>query len=75
MGDSTKKWFSLNQGNSNTKPSGSCGCGNPSGGCGSHNSENTTVSTNVEERHKDGFEQVFDVRMDRRSAFKNLRPV
>ena len=25
-----------------------------------------------EERHKDGFEQDFDVKMDRRSAFKKL---
>ena len=25
-----------------------------------------------DERHKDGFDQVFDVKMDRRSAFKKL---
>ena len=75
---SKKKWFSLNLG-SNHKQSESCGCGKTSGGC--HSKENinekeffeAAVDASIgEERHRDGFDQVFDVQMDRRSAFKKL---
>ena len=77
------KYFRLNL-NSTTKQesSGSCGCGSTSGGCNSHapkeelsNKEffEAAVDTAIgDERYKDGFDQVFDVKMDRRSAFKKL---
>lgn len=81
MSTDNKKWFSLNM-NSTKKSSdsGSCGCGKTSGGCGS--STNTQLSDTDfdaavdasigEEMHKDGFDQVFDVKMDRRTAFRKL---
>tara|TARA_R110002051_G_scaffold325857_1_gene432281 strand:- start:9680 stop:10804 length:1125 start_codon:yes stop_codon:yes gene_type:complete len=77
-----KKWFSLDIGqNKKKEEAGSCGCGKTSGGCGSHKKEELSreefyeaaINASIgEERHKDGFEQVFDVKMDRRSAFKKL---
>ncbi len=60
----------------------SYGCGNTSGGCGSQPQSQTHISdedfdTAVdaaigEECKKDGFDQVFDVKMDRRTAFRQL---
>ena len=80
------KWFKLNLGlNRNKKTATTCGCGNSEGSCNSNktNKEEKTLSNqefyeaavNVsigDEREKDGFDQVFDVSMDRRSAFKKL---
>ena len=80
-----KKWYSLDLGlNNNKESSGSCGCGKSEGSCNSSpNVEEEELSAEEfyeaainasigEERHRDGFEQVFDVKMDRRSAFKKL---
>ena len=76
-----KKWYSLDLGfNRKKEPSGSCGCGKTSGGCGSHNNDmsdeaflEAAVDASIgDEVKKDGFEQVFDVKMDRRTAFKKL---
>lgn len=78
-----KKWFSLDIGQNKNKveEAGSCGCGKTSGGCGSHKEKELSadefyeaaINASIgEERHRDGFEQVFDVKMDRRSAFKKL---
>tara|TARA_R110001606_G_scaffold135548_2_gene272657 strand:- start:208 stop:1413 length:1206 start_codon:yes stop_codon:yes gene_type:complete len=60
----------------------SCGCGSSSGSCGSHEQElpisdqeffDGAVNAAIgDERHKDGFDQVFDVKMDRRTAFRKL---
>jgi len=80
MSNNNKKWFSLNL-NRNTTPSQdhSCGCGNNSGGCHSKKELsdeeflNAAAEASVgDEPKKDGFQQVFDVKMDRRSAFKKL---
>ena len=84
MSDNNKKWFSLNL-NSRRKQSTSahsCSCGNNSGGCNSHQpkeelneSEFFEAAVNAsigEETKKDGFDQVFDVKMSRRNAFKQL---
>ncbi len=83
MSTDNKKWFSLNMNSakkSSDSDSRSCGCGKTSGGCGS--STNTQLSDTDfdaavdasigEEMHKDGFDQVFDVKMDRRTAFRKL---
>ena len=81
MSNNTKKWFSLNLSNKKKESSSSCGCGKTSGGCGSHSNKDLSekeffdaaVNASIgEERHQDGFRQVFDVKMDRRSAFKKL---
>ncbi|MFS4418070.1 4Fe-4S dicluster domain-containing protein [Maribacter sp. 2307ULW6-5] len=77
----TKKWFSLNLGAQRRKERQEpCGCGKTSGGC--HGGQETlsadefyeaAINASIgEERHRDGFEQVFDVKMDRRQAFKKL---
>lgn len=60
----------------------SCGCGSSSGSCGSHQQElpisdkeflDGAVNAAIgDEREKDGFDQVFDVKMDRRTAFRKL---
>ncbi|WP_026777583.1 4Fe-4S dicluster domain-containing protein [Polaribacter sp. Hel_I_88] len=61
-----------------------CGCGNSEGSCGSHEQKQELPISDQEffdgavnaaigdERHKDGFDQVFDVKMDRRTAFRKL---
>ncbi|MDO6820912.1 4Fe-4S dicluster domain-containing protein [Zobellia sp. 1_MG-2023] len=79
-----KKWYSLDLGLNNRKESsGSCGCGKSEGSCNSGQNKEEELSADEfyeaainasigEERHRDGFEQVFDVKMDRRSAFKKL---
>ncbi|CAM4251138.1 4Fe-4S dicluster domain-containing protein [Zobellia nedashkovskayae] len=78
-----KKWYSLDLGLNNKKESsGSCGCGKSEGSCNSSPKEEelsadefyeAAINASIgEERHRDGFEQVFDVKMDRRSAFKKL---
>lgn len=79
-----KKWYTLDLGlNNKKKESGSCGCGKTEGGCGSKKENveemdpeefyEAAINASIgDERHKDGFEQVFDVKMDRRSAFKKL---
>ncbi len=78
-----KKWYSLDLGLNNRKESsGSCGCGKSEGSCNSSPKEEelsadefyeAAINASIgEERHRDGFEQVFDVKMDRRSAFKKL---
>ncbi|QXP54913.1 4Fe-4S dicluster domain-containing protein [Cellulophaga sp. HaHa_2_95] len=79
-----KKWYSLDLGlNKTKKSSGTCGCGNAEGSCSSTPKEEEELSPDEfyeaainasigEERHKDGFDQVFDVKMDRRSAFRKL---
>jgi Fe-S-cluster-containing dehydrogenase component len=82
-----KKWYTLDLGlNKNKETSGSCGCGKTSGGCNSDSTPNlqpseisnedfyeAAIDASIgDERHKDGFEQVFDVKMDRRTAFKKL---
>ncbi|WP_027137350.1 4Fe-4S dicluster domain-containing protein [Gaetbulibacter saemankumensis] len=82
MSRSNKKWFSLNLGRKQHDNSGSCGCGKTSGGCGSHSNDsemseeefyNAAVDASIgDEREKDGFDQVFDVKMDRRTAFRKL---
>ncbi len=83
MSSNNKKWFSLNFGKKEKEEAGSCGCGKTSGGCGSHTSDTPEMSDEAfaeaainasigEERTRDGFEQVFDVKMDRRTAFKKL---
>lgn len=78
------KWYSLNLGSKKeNKPSGSCGCGNSQGSCHSTPSQEDELSADEfyeaainasigDERKKDGFEQVFDVQMSRRDAFKKL---
>lgn len=83
MSNNKTKWFSLNL-NSRHKQtsSSSCGCGKTEGGCNSHqpkeelNQEEffeAAVNASIgDEVKKDGFDQVFDVKMDRRSAFKKL---
>ncbi len=80
MGTDSNKWFKLNLNSKTKQTSGSCGCGKPSGGCGSqtdaHMSDedfDAAVDTAIgEERKKDGFDQVFDVKMSRRTAFRQL---
>ncbi|WP_158977908.1 4Fe-4S dicluster domain-containing protein [Cellulophaga sp. L1A9] len=78
-----KKWYSLDLGLNNKKEaSGSCGCGKSEGSCSSAPKEEelsadefyeAAINASIgEERHKDGFDQVFDVKMDRRSAFRKL---
>lgn len=80
-----KKWYSLDLGlNNNKESSGSCGCGKSEGSCNSspkveeeelsaEEFYEAAINASIgEERHRDGFEQVFDVKMDRRSAFKKL---
>ncbi|QXP52803.1 MULTISPECIES: 4Fe-4S dicluster domain-containing protein [Cellulophaga] len=79
-----KKWYSLDLGlNKTKKSSGTCGCGNAEGSCSSTPKKEEELSPDEfyeaainasigEERHKDGFDQVFDVKMDRRSAFRKL---
>ena len=57
MSETNKKWYSLNLNRS--KKSESCSCGSNSGEC---NSENP----------KDGFDQIMEVPMDRRAAFKKI---
>ena len=83
MSDKNKKWFSLNLNSKKNQNNNSCGCGKPSGGCNSNtpnskeisNEEFTKAAINAsigDEIKKDGFDQVFDVKMDRRTAFKKL---
>lgn len=81
MSDNNNKWFSLNLNSKEKTTSGSCGCGKTSGGCGSASTkenlsdaefDNAVLASIGAERSKDGFEQVFDVKMDRRTAFKKL---
>ena len=83
MSDNKTKWFSLNLNSKNKQTSGSsCGCGKSEGGCNSHQPKedlsaeeflDAAVNASIgEEVKKDGFDQVFDVKMDRRSAFKQL---
>lgn len=76
-----KKWYSLNLGlNRKKETNESCGCGNAKGSCNSQKEElsadefyEAAINASIgEERHKDGFDQVFEVKMDRRTAFKNL---
>ena len=79
-----KKWYSLDLGlNTTKKSSETCGCGNAEGSCSSTPKKDEELSPDEfyeaainasigEERHKDGFDQVFDVKMDRRSAFRKL---
>ncbi|WP_417800936.1 4Fe-4S dicluster domain-containing protein [Tenacibaculum sp.] len=81
MSNNNKKWFTLNL-NRHQQQHSSCGCGKTPEGCNSHATNDElsekaffekAVSASIgEERHKDGFDQVFDVKMDRRSAFKKL---
>ncbi len=61
MSNKEKKWFSLNL--KNEKKSGGCGCGKTTGSCDSNTKEL---------KRKDGVDQVFDLKMDRRSGFKKL---
>ncbi|MBD0832215.1 4Fe-4S dicluster domain-containing protein [Aestuariibaculum sediminum] len=82
MSRSNKKWFSLNLSRKQNDDSGTCGCGKTSGGCGSHSNDaemseeefyHAAVNASIgDEREKDGFDQVFDVKMDRRTAFRKL---
>jgi Fe-S-cluster-containing dehydrogenase component len=81
MSNDNKKWYSLDLGNKSKKSDESCGCGKTSGGCGSSTKppqlsdkefDDAVVSEIENTSPKDGFEQVFDVKMDRRSAFKKL---
>ena len=81
MSDNNKKWFSLSLNRKEKTSTDSCGCGKTSGGCGSSSTkenlsdaefDNAVLASIGEERSKDGFEQVFDVKMDRRTAFKKL---
>ena len=79
-----KKWFTLNLDfNRQKQTNSSCGCGSNTGGCGSQqDSSSGNISAQEfderveaileEEDKRDGFQQVFDVKMDRRSAFKQL---
>jgi molybdopterin-containing oxidoreductase family iron-sulfur binding subunit len=76
-----KKWYSLDLGlNKKKDSSSSCGCDKSQGSCTSPEKElsadefyEAAINASIgEERHRDGFEQVFDVKMDRRSAFKKL---
>ena len=76
----SKKWHSLGLGlNKNKEKASSCGCGK-SEGCNSNKEQlsadefyEAAVNASIgEEKHKDGFQQVFDVKMDRRTAFKKL---
>jgi Fe-S-cluster-containing dehydrogenase component len=57
MSEDNKKWYSLNLGRS--KKTESCGCGKTSESCES-------------EKPKDGYDQIMDVPMSRRSAFKKI---
>ena len=77
----SKKWYSLDLGSNKKKESsGSCGCGKAQGSCNSQKEElsadefyEAAINASIgEERHRDGFEQVFDVKMDRRTAFRKL---
>lgn len=81
MSNDNKKWYSLDLGNKSKKSDESCGCGKTTGGCGSSSKPHqlsdkefdaAVVSEIENTTSKDGFEQVFDVKMDRRSAFKKL---
>lgn len=73
MSNKDKKWFSLNLSNTRKQDS-SCGCGNSSGGCKSKKDEVVAINTetNSVQEKEDGFQQVFNVQMDRRTAFKKL---
>ena len=76
------KWYKLNLGlNRNKKTATTCGCGNSEGNCNSKKEKklseqefyDSAVDASIgDEREKDVFDQVFDVSMDRRSAFKKL---
>ena len=57
MSEQNKKWYSLNLGRS--KKSDTCGCGSSSGSCS-------------DQKPKDGYDQIMDVNMDRRAAFKKI---
>lgn len=71
-----KKWYTLDLGlNKKKKSSGTCGCGNSQGSCNSHTLEpkeeeltadefyERAVNAAIgDERKRDGFEQVFDVK-------------
>ena len=57
MSDNNKKWYSLNL--NRPKKSDSCACGSGGGNCSS-------------EDNNDGYEQVMNVSMDRRAAFKKI---
>jgi len=81
MSDKSKKWFSLNLNSKTKQTKDSCGCGSTTGGCGSSASphhisdekfDEQVLTAIGDEKKKDGFEQVFDVKMDRRTAFKQL---
>ena len=83
MSDNNKKWFSLNLNSKKNQNNNSCGCGKPSGGCNSNTPNSREISNEEftkaaitasigDEITKDGFDQVFDVKMDRRTAFKKL---
>ncbi len=76
-----KRWYSLDLGqNKQKEATASCGCGKPEGSCNSQKTElnadefyEAAINASIgEERHRDGFEQVFDVKMDRRTAFRKL---
>ena len=58
MSSNNKKWFSLNLTNKSNK-SESRGCGKEFDSCSNN-------------KHKDGYDQIMDVPMDRRSAFKKI---
>lgn len=62
MRNQRKKWFSLNLKNRREQKTAACSCGRTSTGC----------RAGEPPEPKDGFEQVFDVKMGRRSAFKKL---
>ena len=70
MKTKNKEWFAnfFGIGNkiNNRKSDSACGCGKSEGGCNSSN------PPKEEEVSVDGFDQVFDKQMGRRSAFKNL---
>lgn len=71
MSNTNKKWFSLNLNTKQQQTSSSCGCGSNSGGCQKDTSEDI-IPASEQMPHKDGIDQVFDVKMGRRSAFKKL---
>ena len=79
----SKKWYSLDLGlHKKSEPSETCGCGYTQGSCGSSPKQEklsaeefyeAAINASIgDERKRDGFEQVFDVKMDRRDAFKKL---
>ena len=74
MSDNKKKWFTLNLNSKHKQTSSSCGCGKTSGGCDSHQPKKEELGNDEffkaaveasigDERHKDGFDQVFDVKI------------